>query len=264
MFQVIRFTFAAVVLSFAAQSSAMAAPRLQTLHTAAETRGLEAVGRLDFGNTGFCTASLITSDVVLTAAHCLFDHRTGNRIDPATIAFRAGLRDGVADASRGVRRVAIHPDYDFGDANRLGRVGADLALLELDQPVRLGHVQPFRTQLRVGEGQGVQVVSYSRNRAEAPSLENACNVLTRDAQILVLSCEADYGASGAPVFARFGDELRIVSVISAKAKWGGQDVSLAAVMDGKLDALISEFARTPAVGAVRVDITDTQLTSARK
>ncbi|WGH79580.1 trypsin-like serine peptidase [Jannaschia ovalis] len=224
--------------------------RLRTLGTADETRGWEAVGRLNFGESGFCTAALVTSDVVITAAHCLFDKESGERIPAEEIEFQAGLRFGRAEAYRGVRRIVIHPGYDFSEANRLGRVSVDLALLELDRPIRNGHVRPFRTQLRVRTGQTVQVVSYARERADAPSREEACTILTRDHEILVLSCSVDFGASGAPVFATFEDEVRLVSVISAKAEWEGRQVALAAVMEEELDVLIGEFARTPAAATV--------------
>lgn len=240
----------AVALTLWGMTPASAETPLESLQTADENRGWEAVGRLNFGPEGFCTAALITSDVVLTAAHCLYDPETGDLIDPSEIEFQAGLRNGRAEAYRGVRRVVVHPDYDFSDATRLDRVGADLALLELDQPVRLGHVRPFRTQVRVEAGQSVQVVSYAKDRADAPSHEGECQILARDEEILVLSCEVDFGSSGAPIFAVYDDEIRIISVVSAKARWEGQDVSLAAVMEGELDALIGEFARTPAFGAV--------------
>lgn len=223
---------------------------LRSLETADQNRGWEAVGRLNFGGDGFCTAALITSDVVLTAAHCLYDPHDGSRIDPDKIEFQAGLRNGRAEAYRGIRRVVLHPNYDFSEATNLNRVGSDLALLELDQPVRLGHVRPFRTQVRVEAGQTVQVVSYGKDRAEAPSRENECSILARDAEILVLSCEVDFGSSGAPIFAVYEGEMRIISVVSAKARWEGQEVSLAAVMEGQLQTLIGEFARTPALGGV--------------
>jgi len=208
------------------------------------------VWRLNFGEQGFCTASLVTADVVITAAHCLFNKITGERVPSEEIEFQAGLRFGRAEAYRGIRRIVLHPDYDFSDENRLGRVGSDLALLELDRPVRNGHVRPFQTQLRIQVGQTVQVVSYAKDRADAPSREDSCTVLTRDNDILVLSCSVDFGASGAPVFAMFSGQPRIVSVISAKAEWEGQPVALAAVMEGELDTLISEFARTPAFAPV--------------
>ncbi|WP_179379084.1 trypsin-like serine peptidase [Jannaschia marina] len=250
MFRPVHTFVTTLALALSTAFAGQAEPSIQSLQTADENRGWEAVGRLNFGPDGFCTAALLTSDVVLTAAHCLFDPATGERVDPTEIEFQAGLRMGRADAYRGVRRVVIHPDYDFSDMERLSRVGTDLALLELDQPVRLGHVRPFRTQVRVEAGQTVQVVSYGKDRADAPSHEEDCEILARDDEILVLSCEVDFGSSGAPIFAVYQGEMRIISVVSAKARWEGQDVSLAAVMEGELDTLVGAFARTPAINAV--------------
>ncbi|WP_371157479.1 serine protease [Jannaschia sp. 2305UL9-9] len=251
MFRTVLKVFAVAAVCMHAMSPAAADDsRLHTLSTADDSRGWEAVGRLNFGFDGFCTAALVTSDIVMTAAHCLYDKTTGERVAAEDIEFQAGLRFGRAEAYRGIRRIVIHPDYDFGRDDRLGRVGADIALLELDRPVRSGHVRPFRTQFRVNAGQTVQVVSYAKDRADAPSRQEACSILARDNEILVLSCSVDYGSSGAPVFMSFNGEARIVSVISAKAEWEGREVALAAVMEGQLDALIAEFARTPAMAPV--------------
>jgi V8-like Glu-specific endopeptidase len=222
------------------------APLLREHRTVEENRGWEAVGRLNLGRRGFCTASLVTSDIVLTAAHCLFD-RDGAPLGPEAIEFHAGLRYGEAEARRGVRRIVLHPDYDVHAATRLPRVGNDLALVELDRPVRKGAVMPFRTTGTVGAGSSVQVLSYAKDRSEVPSREEACEVLARNADVLVLSCEVDFGASGAPVFVDVGGVPRVVSVISAKAMWRGRQVALAAAMEDELDRLLGEFARTPAL-----------------
>lgn len=216
---------------------------LHALTTRDSSRGWQAVGRLNLGTRAFCTATLIAPDRVLTAAHCLFDRTTGAPLDPESITFLAGWRTGRAEAIRGIRRMAIEPGFHPGNGEALDRVAADLALLELDQPIRLPSITPFvlagDTPLR---GAQVAVVSYARERAEAPSLQNRCTVMDqRHDGVMVLSCAIDFGASGAPVFAFDGAEPRIVSVISARAESGEQQVALGMRLEGRVEALAARL-----------------------
>jgi hypothetical protein len=56
------------------------------------------VGRLDTG-VSFCSATLISDRLVLTAAHCLFRHDTGISASPDdALTFQAGLRNGRPEA----------------------------------------------------------------------------------------------------------------------------------------------------------------------
>lgn len=238
---------------------AWAQSALTQMDTKDASKGWEAVGRLNLGETGFCTASLVTPDVIITAAHCLFYKHDGSRVPLDQIEFQAGLRHGRAEAYRGIKRAVLHPAYDFDGHNQLNRVGNDLALLELSQPIRTPGITPFRTQLRIDPGQAVQVVSYAKDREEAPSLERECGVLTRDADVMVLSCEVDFGASGAPIFATFGNERRIVSVVSAKAEWQNRPVALAAVLEGDLESLVTAFRTTPVASLGVAGVQDTSV-----
>ena len=227
-----------------------AAPRAQALSDALSTqgaltrldtgdqgRGWEAVGRLDIDGKGFCTGALIASDLVLTAAHCLYDRRTGTRIAPDRIEFLAGFRNGRAAAYRSVRRAVTHSDYRYAETVSADRVRRDVALLELDMPIRNTQVIPFATDARPGPGDRIGVVSYARDRAEAPSLQEICDVMGRQDGMLVMSCDVDFGASGSPVFAFDGGQPRIVSVVSAKAEVGGARVALGADLAPTLDSL---------------------------
>lgn len=220
---------------------------LRAMTTSDDTRGWEAVGRLNIAGTSMCTGALIAPDLVLTAAHCLFDRRTNRKIDETGIEFLAGWRNGRATAYRWVKRAVVHPDYTFGVENGSMRVRNDVALLQLDQPIRKPSITPFLTDARPRKGDEIGVVSYAHDRADSPSMQETCYVLARQSGTLVMSCDVDFGSSGAPVFVMQDGEPRIVSVVSAKAELGERKVSLGTALDVPLAALMHEYEATDGV-----------------
>ena len=199
---------------------------LTELMTAYDARGWEAVGKVSIGYGGMCTGALIETNIVLTAAHCLYDNRSGKLIDPGQVQFHAGWRNGRATATRKIRRAVVHPDYVFAPPGGELDTSDDLALLELNSEIRLASVTPFETGNRPRKGQSVGVVSYAHDRDTSPSLQEVCHVLARQRGTLVLSCDVDFGSSGAPIFVEVDGTPQIVSVVSAMGDIRGRRVSL--------------------------------------
>jgi protease YdgD len=221
--------------------------KMQTMN---DSRGWEAVGKLMLGDRGFCTGALIAPNLVLTAAHCLYDKETGARMNPTDIKFLAGWRNGRAAAYRGVKQAVAHPDYVYREDSGVDRVADDVALIELDQPILLPGIRPFAIGAAPEAGDVVAVVSYAQGRADNPSLQQQCNVMDKQTNILVMSCDVDFGSSGAPVFRLQDGVPQIVSVVSAKAEANGAPVSLGSALQIPMAKLMQALAPGDARGEV--------------
>jgi len=214
---------------------------LESLDTWGRNRGWEGVGLLNIAGRSSCTGVLIQPDMILTAAHCLYDIDTGERVDPRQVEFRAGWRGGKAIATRMGKAAVIHARY--GDSDELSgeQIRYDVALLQLADPIPSTHADPFRTDGGVRTGHQVSVVSYGEGRNDAPSRQRACEVLEADRGLVVMSCDVVPGSSGSPVFAMRQGRPRIVSLVSAMGMVNGRRVSFGMDIEAPLADVLADF-----------------------
>ncbi|NBE07644.1 trypsin-like serine peptidase [Paragemmobacter ruber] len=229
---------------------------LRPLETGVVAGRWAAVGRIDFGSDGFCTGTLIAPDVVLTAAHCLYDMTTGEPFAPSEVTFRAGWRDGRAEADRAVAMLLPHPGFQPGldgdvEARRT-QTSHDIGLIKLAEPILLPSITPAPTGSVPRGGDRVEIVSYAKDRSEAASLQDVCSVLGVEGRVAVLDCPVEFGASGSPVFRDTAYGSEVVSVISAKAEMNGRPVAIAVPIAGVVTGLMAELDRAARKAAPEV------------
>jgi V8-like Glu-specific endopeptidase len=100
-------------------------------------------------------------------------------------------------------------------------------------------------------------VSYGADRANTPSLQEVCNVISKQDGILVMSCNVAFGSSGAPVFQLSNGQVEIVSVVSAMAMVDGTQVSIGTALEAPLATLRNLF-DSQSTGGARTIITNGQ------
>lgn len=235
----------AFICSILAGSKAIADPSpLVQLRDRTDIFGLEGVGRLEMGNAATCTGALIEPDLVLTAAHCIFD-KNHKAFDPTEIVFRAGLMNGSETAERRAIQVITHASYDKNAGSSTASIPYDLALLRLQSPIPVSQANPFDLGKGYPTGTQVSVLSYGRGRNEALSWQKSCSFVHENQGVMVFDCDATFGSSGAPVFVREKNRYRIISVVSSIGDLNGVQMSFGMDLENKVAQMRSDMMSAP-------------------
>jgi V8-like Glu-specific endopeptidase len=174
-----------------------------------------AIGKLNVAGNRSCTAVLVSDQLVMTAAHCLFNMRTGHFANPSEVKFVAGQWRDTYAALRGIGAISVSPDF----RPSLGAVAiaqdSDLALLRLDEPIALDVARPIPIGDRRTDT-GLSVIGYGRDRPYMLSLRSDCRVTASVGLVFAMDCPVVPGLSGAPVITTQPEGPRIVGVVTMK------------------------------------------------
>lgn len=175
-----------------------------------------------------CTATLVASRAVLTAAHCLYDPRNARPLDARQVRFvLAPTSHGNADQARGIQIVTM-PGFSVGagmQRDPAAASDADWAVLVLDTdlggaarplPLAEGYVRP---------GTPIAFGGYQADSGLQMLADTACSVTgyNRDSGGRIMmrhSCAATNGSSGGPLLAQVRPDQWVVVGIGSFAESG--------------------------------------------
>lgn len=187
-------------------------PQDQRLRMSATEFPWSAMGRLNNGQGGHCSATLIGPRLVATAAHCLWNNRTRRPMPATAFTFVAGFDRG--EYLKASKVAALHPAPAWvftTEQQALATRADDWALLELEEPV--GDAIGWVALAEPKAGMTVAIAGYGKDKAFVPLAHLGCHLTEQPLPgVLFHNCDAVQGESGGPVFGWIGGQLRLVAI----------------------------------------------------
>jgi protease YdgD len=185
-----------------------------------------AIGLLEMSDGGLCSASVVAENVILTAAHCLFDEEHRRVVAER---FSAGYDKGRFIATALIRDVYMPPEFDhrrFLETNEID--GYDWALIRLDHGI--GHetgILPIRAldakalaALIEENGPTMTQIGYGNEQSDHPVMRRDCHLsMVWKDNTYAHHCGTVPGDSGSPDLIYENDSYMIIGIESAEVDY---------------------------------------------
>lgn len=224
------FACLAVIAGFASFAGAAApgqAAEPDPLIVNAKEYPWSAIGRVNTGGRGFCTGFMVAPQVMLTAAHCLYDFREQRWWPTSEVHFLPGYQRDTYLGHARVLAYSVAGTYQPRIEPQIESVLDDWAVVILKAPIGetvgwLG-IQRLDNEIldSIAEGRAIALqAGYRRDRPHAISVQVKCSIpgLFGNGRGILHSCDVNEGGSGSPLLVFANGDVRALGIHAVRAR----------------------------------------------
>jgi protease YdgD len=213
-----------------------------------------AIGQINvtgYRRTSKCTGSLVATNLVITAAHCVMDPWRRKSFPLHQIHFLAGVRGSSWLGHSTAKCLHFPPKYEYVGPSRilpslpfqdvpLRAFLRDLVLIVLKDD--LNNITPLeldRAEVQSSDISDISLVhaSYPADRRYVLSGHFGCHLLARDQGLWFTNCDTHAASSGGPVFIQRKEDLKLAAIMVGVA---GTSSSVAVPITNWIDDGVAE------------------------